>query len=183
MRHRRTLLGAALALAFLSPFAMPGNAWAAGSAARTIAIDLHAPTTPRDHFADLSVGSDYPGTLIRDDSLAQLKTARDELGFRYIRFHGIFHDVLGTYKVVDGKPVYDWTRIDYLYDKLLGMGIKPFVELGFTPQAMKTSDNSIFYWKGNTSHPVPAQWAQLVEAFARHIEGRYGKDEVRTWFF
>ena len=55
----------------------------------------------------MSVGSDYPGTLIRDDSLAQLKIAKDELGFRTIRFHAIFHDVLGTYKVVDGKPVYD----------------------------------------------------------------------------
>jgi beta-xylosidase len=35
--------------------------------------------------------------------------------------------------VVDGKPVYDWTKIDQLYDRLLKMGIKPFVELGFTP--------------------------------------------------
>ncbi|WP_081933919.1 beta-xylosidase [Massilia sp. 9096] len=177
MRHRRNLVGAALALAF----AFPQLSHAAPS--RQIVIDAQAPTTPRDHFYDLSVGSDYPGTLIRDDSLAQLKTAREELGFRYIRFHGIFHDVLGTYKVVDGKPVYDWTKIDYLYDKLLGMGIKPFVELGFTPEAMKTSDNSIFYWKGNTSHPVPAQWAQLVEAFARHVEQRYGKPEVQSWFF
>jgi xylan 1,4-beta-xylosidase len=177
MRHRPTLLAASLLLAFT------GVATAADQPARRIAIDLHAPTHARDHFADLSVGSDFPGTLIRDDSLAQLKTAKDELGFRYIRFHGIFHDVLGTYKVVDGKPVYDWTKIDYLYDKLLGMGIKPFVELSFTPEAMKTSDNSIFYWKGNTSHPVPAQWAQLVEAFARHIEQKYGQDEVRSWFF
>jgi xylan 1,4-beta-xylosidase len=182
MRHRRTLLGSALALAFASTFAPVGTALAA-DAARQIVIDANAPTVARDHFADLSVGSDYPGTLIRDDSLAQLKIAKDELGFRYIRFHGIFHDVLGTYKIVDGKPVYDWTKIDYLYDKLLGMGIKPFVELGFTPEAMKTSDNSIFYWKGNTSHPKPELWAGLVDAFVRHVQQRYGKEEVRTWFF
>ncbi len=181
MRHRRKLLGSALALAFASSFAPAGTALAAN--ARQIVIDAKAPTVARDHFADLSVGSDYPGTLIRDDSLAQLKIAKDELGFRYIRFHGIFHDVLGTFKVVDGKPVYDWTKIDYLYDKLLGMGIKPFVELGFTPEAMKTSDNSIFYWKGNTSHPKPELWAGLVDAFVRHVQQRYGKEEVRTWFF
>jgi xylan 1,4-beta-xylosidase len=180
MRHRRTVLRAALALAFTTPFALPAMA---ADTARQIVIDANAPTVPRDHFADLSVGSDYPGTLIRDDSLAQLKIAKDELGFRYIRFHGIFHDVLGTFKVVDGKPVYDWTKIDYLYDKLLGMGIKPFVELGFTPEAMKTSDNSIFYWKGNTSHPKPELWAGLVDAFVRHVQQRYGKEEVRTWFF
>ncbi|MFS2022575.1 GH39 family glycosyl hydrolase [Massilia sp. CT11-137] len=180
MRQRRTVLRAALALAFTTPFALPAMA---ADAARQIVIDAKAPTVARDHAADLSVGSDYPGTLIRDDSLAQLKIAKDELGFRYIRFHGIFHDVLGTFKVVDGKPVYNWTKIDYLYDKLLGMGIKPFVELGFTPEAMKTSDNSIFYWKGNTSHPKPELWAGLVDAFVRHVQQRYGKEEVRTWFF
>jgi len=180
MRSRRTLLGSALALVFASSFHLPA---AAENSVRRIAIDLNASTTARDRFADLSVGSDYPGTLIRDDSLAQLKTAKEELGFRYIRFHGIFHDVLGTYKVVDGKPVYDWTKIDYLYDKLLAMGIKPFVELGFTPEAMKTSDNSIFYWKGNTSHPEHAQWGPLVDAFVRHLQQRYGRDDVRTWFF
>jgi xylan 1,4-beta-xylosidase len=48
---------------------------------------------------------------------------------------------------------------------------------------MKTSDNKIFYWQGNTSHPVPAAWDELVGAFIRHIEQRYGQDEVRTWFF
>ncbi|WP_343732210.1 beta-xylosidase [Duganella sp.] len=150
---------------------------------RHIVVDAAAPTTPRDRFADLSVGSDYPGTLIRDDSLAQLKTAKDELGFRYIRFHAIFHDVLGTYKEVDGKPVYDWTKLDYLYDRLLKMGVKPFVELGFTPLAMRSSDLSIFYWKGNTSHPDPKKWAGLVDAFIRHVQERYGKEEVRSWFF
>jgi len=182
MSSRRTLLASAVALASASLLHLPGQA-AADSSARTIAIDLNAPTTPHDRFYDLSIGSDYPGTLIRDDSLAQLRIARDELGFRTIRFHGIFHDVLGTYKVVAGKPVYDWTRIDYLYDKLLAMGIQPFVELGFTPEAMKTSDNSIFYWKGNTSHPDHAQWGALVDAFVRHLQQRYGRDEVRTWFF
>jgi xylan 1,4-beta-xylosidase len=182
MRHRRILLGAALALVSAVPLTFAG-AKAADLGARRIVIDARAPTTPRDRFADLSIGSDYPGTLIRDDSLAQLRTARDELGFRYIRFHAIFHDVLGTYKVVDGKPVYDWTKLDYLYDKLLGMGIKPFVELGFTPDAMKTSNQTIFYWKGNTSHPDHAQWQGLVDAFVRHVEQRYGKEEVRSWFF
>ncbi|WP_296950774.1 beta-xylosidase [uncultured Massilia sp.] len=185
MRHRRTLFSSAVALALAAAFSVPAMAAAPAvpEGTRTIAIDLDAPTTARDRFADLSVGSDYPGTLIRDDSLAQLKIAKDELGFRYIRFHAIFHDVLGTYKVVDGKPVYDWTRIDYLFDKLLGMGIKPFVELGFTPDAMKTSAQTIFYWKGNTSHPKHDQWAALVDAFLRHLQQRYGKEEVRTWFF
>lgn len=153
------------------------------STPRVIIADITRTTGPVDRFFDLSVGSDYPGTLIRDDSQAQLKLAVEELGFRYIRFHAIFHDVLKTVRVENGKTVYDWTGIDRLYDDLLARHIKPFVELGFTPEALATSKNSIFYWHGNTSHPNPQGWHDLVDAFIRHIEQRYGKDEVRTWFF
>ena len=160
-----------------------GSARPVPPAARVVQVDAAAADGPVDRFFDLSVGSDYPGTLIRDDSMAQLRTATSELGFRYIRFHAIFHDVLGTVKVRDGRTVYDWTKIDELYDKLLARNIKPFVELGFTPEALKTSDNSIFYWKGNTSHPRLDGWRDLIAAFATHLEERYGKDEVRSWFF
>lgn len=150
---------------------------------RVVQVDATTAATPVDRFFDLSVGSDYPGTLIRDDSMAQLKTTTGELGFRYIRFHAIFHDVLKTVQVKDGQIVYDWTKLDELYDKLLARNIKPFVELGFTPEAFKTSDSSIFYWKGNTSHPKLDGWAKLIDAFARHIQQRYGAEEVRSWYF
>jgi xylan 1,4-beta-xylosidase len=146
-------------------------------------VDLKDSTGPVDRFFDLSVGSDYPGTLIRADSQAQLKLAVDELGFRYVRFHAIFHDVLGTVRVEDGRTVYNWSKIDQLYDDLRARNIRPFVELGFTPKALATSQNSIFYWNGNTSHPNPAGWHDLVGAFIRHIEERYGREEVRTWLF
>jgi xylan 1,4-beta-xylosidase len=168
-----------LALMFVSS----GEAQTAQPADRVVVADIAKSTGPVDRFFDLSVGSDFPGTLIRDDSQAQLKTAVDELGFRYIRFHAIFHDVLGTVRVENGKTVYDWTKIDQLYDDLLARHIKPFVELGFTPKALATSGNSIFYWQGNTSHPKPEGWQDLIQAFIHHIEDRYGKDEVRSWFF
>jgi xylan 1,4-beta-xylosidase len=167
----------------LSALVLPLVAQQDNSPSRQVAADIQKTVGPADHFFDLSVGSDYPGTLVRDDSQAQLKLTVDELGFRYIRFHAIFHDVLGTVKVENGKTVYDWTGIDHLYDDLLARHIKPFVELGFTPKALATSNNSIFYWHGNTSHPDPQGWQDLVAAFIRHIESRYGKDEARTWFF
>ncbi|HEY0647180.1 MAG TPA: beta-xylosidase, partial [Phenylobacterium sp.] len=107
---------------------------------RAITVNVDGPTVPRNRMAQFSVGSDYPGTLIREESLAQLRTVSEELGFRYIRFHDIFHDEMGVYREVDGRPVYDFTRIDHLYDRLLAMGVKPFIELGWTPSAMKTSD-------------------------------------------
>ena len=164
---------------------LPGIANAADrpETVRPILIGVAKAQQPMDRFFDLSVGSDYPGTLIRPDGQAQLKIAADELGFRYIRFHGIFHDVLGTVRVEHGRTVYDWRGIDRLYDALLARRIKPFVELGFTPEALKTSNNSIFYWKGNTSHPRLDGWRDLVDAFVRHLMDRYGRDEVRSWYF
>ncbi len=150
---------------------------------RQVTLDVAQATKPVDRFFDLSVGADFPGTTIRDANLKQLKTASDELGFRYMRFHNIFADDLGTVKMVDKKIVYDWTKIDYLYDHMLKSGIKPFVELGFTPDALKTSDQTIFYWKGNTSHPRLDLWKNLVDSFAHHLIDRYGIDEVRSWYF
>ncbi|MCW3849505.1 cellulase family glycosylhydrolase [Sphingomonas sp. LB-2] len=163
--------------------------WASAASAsapgdpRRIDIDISKAGRPLDRSFNFSVGGDYAGTMIRPDALGHLKTAAGELGFRYVRFHAIFHDALGTVRVVDGKTVYDWTKIDRLYDAFLGMGIKPFVELGFTPEAMATSPQTIFYWKGNTSHPRPEAWHALMDAFIRHLRGRYGAAEVRTWYF
>ena len=156
---------------------------AAQAGARTIALDLALANAPVDRFYDLSVGADFPGTLLRDDSMAHLKTTVDELGFRYLRFHAIFHDALGTVRIDKGKTVYDWNGIDRLYDAMLARGIKPFVELGFTPKAMATSSNKIFYWEGNTSHPQPGPWRDLVDAYIRHLLARYGQQEVRSWYF
>ena len=154
------------------------------SAPRAINVDVARAAKPLDHFFDLSVGSDYAGTLSRSDALSQLKVAVEELGFRYVRFHAIFHDALGTVnRGPDGKITYDWRGIDKLYDNLLARRIKPFVELGFTPEAIKTSDNKIFWWNGNTSHPMPEAWHNLIDAFIRHLEERYGAPEVRSWFF
>jgi len=167
----------------ISALLLPNPARAQDSTPRVIVADVSRPTGPVDRFFDLSVGSDYPGTLIRPDSQEQLHVAVDELGFRYIRFHAIFHDVLGTVRLENGRTTYDWKGIDRLYDDLLSKRIKPFVELGFTPAALATSQSKIFYWNGNTSHPKPEGWRNLIDAFIRHLEGRYGQDEVRTWFF
>jgi xylan 1,4-beta-xylosidase len=158
-------------------------AHAAPPAAREVTLDRAAANKPVDRFFDLAVGADFPGTTGRPENLAQLKTAVDELGFRYLRFHDVFHDVYGTVKKDGDKLVFDWTHIDKLYDAMLARGIKPFIELGFTPSVMKTSPLSIFYWKGNTSHPQPGPWAEMIDAFVRHLIQRYGIEEVRKWPF
>jgi xylan 1,4-beta-xylosidase len=181
--EKMRMLAMLSALSALLAGPAPGPAFGAEPVRRDIAVDVSRAGAPVDRFFDLSVGSDFPGTLIRPDAQAQLATAVDELGFRYIRFHDIFHDVLGTVKVAGGRTVYDWSGIDRLYDALLAKHIRPFVELGFTPDALKTSNQTIFYWKGNSSHPRLDGWHDLVDAFVRHVRQRYGAEEVRRWYF
>ena len=184
MGWERALAGFAAATVMLLGGGASAPAHAADDdTARTITVDLNAPTRPRDRMVLHSVGADYPGVTGREDALAQLRTVRDELGFEYIRFHAIFHDDMGVYREMDGRPVYDFTRIDRLYDRFLEMGIRPFIELGFTPHEMRTSDQTLFYWQGNTSHPDPEKWEGLIDAFVRHLIDRYGAEEVRRWYF
>jgi len=175
--RRRQLLAAAT-LPLMTPTAF------AAAPQRRIVLDLAQATQPLNRFFDHCVGADYPGTTYREDALAQLKTAVDELGFRYLRFHAIFHDVFKTVtRNAAGQLVFDFSGIDKLYDAMLARRIKPFVELSFTPLALKTSDNKIFYWEGNTSHPQPDGWVQLIDAFIRHLLERYGAPEVHDWYF
>lgn len=176
-QRRRRLLAAAASLPLVSTAL-------AATPRRRIVLDLAQAKQPLDRFFDHCVGSDFPGTLYRDDSLGQLKTAVDELGFRYLRFHAIFHDVLKTVtRDASGQLKFDFSGIDKLYDALLARRIKPLVELGFTPLALKTSDSKIFYWAGNTSHPELSGWVALIDAFTRHLLQRYGAAEVRQWYF
>lgn len=151
---------------------------------RLIAADMAQTDGARDPFWQDCVGADHPGILLRPDNLAQLRTAHDELGFRYIRFHGIFADDMAAYREVNGMPVYDFDRIDAVYDAILKIGMRPFVELGFMPKDLATGDKTIFYWKANGSPPKDyGRWDDFIAAFIRHLDTRYGKAEVARWRF
>ena len=35
-----------------------------------------------------------------------------------------------------GKPIYDWTIVDRIFDTYLANGVKPYAQIGFMPQAL-----------------------------------------------
>ena len=151
---------------------------------RKIAADMADVQGARDMAWQDCVGADHPGILLRKDNLAQLRLAHDELGFKYIRFHGIFADDMDVYREVKGAPVYDFDKVDAVYDAILRIGMKPFVEISFMPHDLASSDKTIFYWKANGSPPKDwNKWAGLITAFVRNLEARFGKAEVESWRF
>ena len=57
---------------------------------------LSETTTPLPHFWEHTVGSGHAPMALRADWQAQLRRCHNELGFRYVRFHGLFSDDMGT---------------------------------------------------------------------------------------
>ncbi|HUJ30910.1 MAG TPA: hypothetical protein VLY23_06485 [Candidatus Acidoferrum sp.] len=90
-----------------------------------------------------------------------------------------------------GKPVYDWTIVDRIFDTYVHAGARPFVELGFMPEALSIHPQPYQHsWpKGplDTGWSYPprdySKWAELVYQLVLHCAQRYGEGEVASWYF
>ena len=70
------------------------------------------------------------------DVQEHLREIQSKIGFKYIRFHGIFDDSMMVYDEKNNNPSFNFTYIDKLFDFLLSINLKPFVELGFMPSKL-----------------------------------------------
>ncbi len=147
-------------------------------------IDRHAPATPLHHHWSPCVGAGRANEVLRAGWLEQMQRGRRECGFASVRFHGLFHDDMFVARVVEGRLVTGWRYIDEVFDRLLALGVRPFVELGFCPADLARETGTVFWWKGNGAPPRDFDlWEELVARFARHCIERWGADEVRRWRF
>ena len=87
-----------------------------------------------------------------------------------------------------GKPVYNWNILDRIFDTYKQTGIKPLVEIGFTPEAMSSHpDPYQHHWPQtfDTGWAYPPtnydEWSELVYQWTQHMVQRYGAKEVATW--
>ena len=155
-------------------------------AQRVVAVDVNKVAGPHTAMPLYCVGAGRANEGLRADWQAQLGTMQREIGFKYMRFHGLLHDDMGVYnELKDGSPYYNFQYIDALYDALLAQHIRPFVELSFMPAAL-ASDRSktVFWWKANVSPPKDSvKWDALIRALVVHFRERYGAEEVAQWYF
>lgn len=116
----------------------------------------------------------------------QLRTCQEEIGFEYIRFHGIFDEDMMVYRVdKNGKIIYNFTYIDMVYDFILSIGLKPYVEFSYYPSALAADPRQDFR-KGSYLRGLPNSmdnWCELVRQTIRHWIERYGLQAVRSWWF
>ena len=144
-----------------------------------MSIELRADSAdqgiPLIHFWNKCVGAGRAAEGLRAGWQEQLRKARAECGFEYLRFHGLFHDDMFVYREENGQPVYNFQYVDELFDRLLEIGVRPFVEFGFCPGDLASVKGTVFWWKGHGSPPEDYErWAELVERTVRHWIGAMG---------
>jgi xylan 1,4-beta-xylosidase len=152
---------------------------------RTINVDFNKIKGNFNHMFKECIGAGRANEGLRADWQQQLAVVKNECDFKYIRMHGLLTDDMGIYKEDrKGNPEYNYQYVDVLYDYILSIGMKPFVELGFMPNALASGNQTIFWWRGNVTPPKDyKKWEDLIRNLTLHFTERYGIAEVKTWYF
>ncbi len=94
-----------------------------------------------------------------------------------------------------GRPRYDWTIVDRIFDTLVERRMKPLVEIGFMPEALSVKPHPYRHEWGidkpyssiftGWAHPPRdyGKWAELVYQWVRHSLEKYGRAEVESWYW
>ncbi len=94
-----------------------------------------------------------------------------------------------------GRPVYDWTIVDRIFDTYLQRGLKPYAQIGFMPQALSVKPEPYQHeWRPGLTyndvytgwaHPPKdyGKWAELVHQWVKHCVEKYGRAEVERWYW
>lgn len=149
-------------------------------------IDATAPAKAFPHFWEETFGSGRAILALREGYREDLRAVKAITGLRYVRFHGILMDEVGVYdEDRQGRPIYNFTYVDQIYDGLLQQGVRPFVEISFMPEKMASRPDRHNFWYHQFVAPPKSYdaWDALMTAFAQHLIARYGIDEVATWYF
>ena len=170
-----------------------------------IEIDVAKPSGPlkpiwrffgadEPNYAYMKHGSELLGEL------GELK--KDEVFFRTHNLlttgkgeHGLKWGSTNAYtENAAGNPVYDWTIVNRIFDTCRDNGVRPYVQIGFMPQALSVKPepyrhnfpNSKYEELfGGWAYPPKdfAKWEELVFQWAKHCVEKYGEKEVLHWYW
>jgi xylan 1,4-beta-xylosidase len=120
----------------------------------------------------------------------------------YIRAHNLLTSGDGTAALkwgstnaytedAQGRPVYDWTIMDRIFDTYRDAGVVPLVEIGFMPEALSVKPQPYRHHfpdggiAAGWAYPPKdySKWAALVREWVRHAVARYGRAAVGTWYW
>ena len=94
-----------------------------------------------------------------------------------------------------GRPRYDWTIVDRIFDTYIERGMKPLVQIGFMPEALSVKPQPYRHdWAPGQpydriftgwAHPPKDydKWRELAFQWVRHSVEKYGRAEVERWWW
>lgn len=158
-------------------------------------------------------GADEPNYATMKDGrkllaeLGELRPKGDALA-TYFRAHNLLSSGDGTpapkwgstnayTEDAQGRPIYNWTILDNIFDTYLARGVRPYAQIGFMPKALSTRPEPYQHeWRparganpGNltTGWASPpndyAKWEELAYQWTKHSVERYGRAEVEKWYW
>jgi xylan 1,4-beta-xylosidase len=154
-------------------------------------------------------GADEPNyATMKDGRKLMQRLGELKPGAVYFRAHNLLNTGDGTPSFkwgstnaytedAQGRPVYDWRVVDHIIDTYLQRGVRPYLQIGFMPQALSSAPAGTPYqhsWRpGFGYHLIEgawnappkdyAKWQELVYQWTRHCVERWGREEVKTWYF
>lgn len=149
-------------------------------------LDASAKGKPLSHRWKNFIGVGRAKDLLYAPVQEMLRETQAQLGFRFIRFHGIFSDdMLVCHRDREGKLNFSFGMVDKALDFLLSVGLKPLVQFSFMPSAIaKDPERKIFMNPAVISMPKQMEeWQRLVRSFLGHVRSRYGASEIRSWLY
>jgi xylan 1,4-beta-xylosidase len=102
----------------------------------------------------------------------------------------------GAYREdAQGRPIYDWTILDRIFDTYLERGVRPYAQIGFMPKDLSMKPEPYQHqWTPRaryeeiyTGWAYPpkdyAKWAELTYQWVKHCVEKYGRAEVEAWYW
>ncbi len=203
-----TALGAASALAQSPASPASSSAGAGGMTPFPVSIQVDATQTRGAlHPIWRFFGADEPNYATMKDGrklIGELGELKPDAV--YFRAHNLLNTGDGTpafkwgstniyTEDAQGRPVYDWTIVDHIFDTYRARGVHPYAQLGFMPEALSSHPEPYQHeWRPgfrydliSTGWAYPpkdySKWAELVYQWVRHCVERYGRAEVEQWYW
>lgn len=117
----------------------------------------------------------------RPDLQNHLRRTQRELGFRYVRCHGILNDDMD---VVRTDSSFHFERVIAAIEALRACGLRPFLELSSMPDALASGNTHLTSYFYRSDPPKDwTRWYDLIRALVEALAAHFGREEVRTWYF
>lgn len=124
--------------------------------------------------------------LILQPVQQMLQQLQKDVGFTYVKFHGILSDDMHVVtRDASGKLHFSFVFVDQTLDFLRSIHLKPLIQLSFMPAALAAEPGHLIFDSTMINSPPKnlEEWRHLITVFTQHLLQRYGIKEVCSWPF